>query len=135
MKRLFQIVLVGSNAVPLLTGLLAAFTGAALFVPVEQITTDFNAQIRVYGLWFTGVFWLSLWMAFNIKTCGPVLKIVFSLIALAGILRIYTMVSAGEFPVTTLVGAVVEIATLLLIPWHQHVLKQELSEKTAAKKS
>lgn len=131
MKRLFQIVLVGSNAVPLLTGLLAAFTGAALFLPVEQITTDFHAQIRVYGIWFTGVFWLSIWMALNIRICGPVLKIVFSLIALAGVLRIYTMVSAGEFPATTLVGAVVEIATLLFIPWHQHVLKEELSKKNA----
>lgn len=131
MKRLFQIVLVGSNAVPLLTGLLAAFTGAALFVPVEQTTTDFHAQIRVYGIWFTGLFWLSLWMAFNIKTCGPVLKIVFSLIAIAGVLRIYTMVAEGEFPATTLAGAVVEIATLLFIPWHRHVLKQEPYEQNA----
>lgn len=128
---MFQIVLVGSNAVPLLTGLLATFTGAALFVPVEQITTDFHAQIRVYGIWFTGVFWLSLWMAFNIKTCGPVLKIEFSLMALAGVLRVYTMVTAGEFPPTTLVGAVVEIATLLFIPWHRYVLKQELSGQKA----
>jgi len=127
MTRLFQIVLVGSNIVPLLTGLLAAFTGAALFVPGEQIATDFDAQVRVYGIWFSGIFWLSLWMAFNIKTCGPILKIVFSLVALAGVLRVYTMVTAGEFPTTTLVGAVVEIATLLFIPWHRYVLKQELS--------
>ncbi len=92
-------------------------------MPAEQITTDFHAQIRVYGIWFTGVFWLSLWMAFNIKTCAPVLKIVFSIMALAGVLRVYTMVSAGEFPITTLVGAVVEIATLLFIPWHRYILK------------
>lgn len=42
MTRLFQIILVGSNAVPLLTGLLATYLGAALFVPAEQITTDFD---------------------------------------------------------------------------------------------
>ena len=126
MTRLFQIVLIGANVVPLLTGLLATFLGAALFVDAAQINTDFNAQIRVYGIWFTGVFWLSVWMAFNIKKCGPVLKIVFSLMALAGVLRMFTMVSAGEYPITTLVGAVVEIATILFIPWHRYVLKQEL---------
>ena len=127
MKRLFRIILVGSNLVPLATGILAMVTGAALFVPSELVTTDFDAQIRVYGIWFTAIFWLSLWMAFNIETCAPILKIVFSLVALAGISRVYTMVSAGEFAVTTLVGAIVEIATLLFIPWHRYVWKKEFS--------
>ena len=62
-------------------------------------------------------------MALNIKTCDPVLKIVFSAMAIAGVLRIYTMVTAGEFPITTLVGAVVEIATQLFIPLHRYVVK------------
>ncbi|QEE36744.1 DUF4345 domain-containing protein [Octadecabacter sp. SW4] len=95
------------------------------------MATDFDAQIRIYGIWFKGVFWLSLWMAFNIKTFGPVLQIVFSVMAIAGVLRIYTIVTAGEFPTTTLVGAVVEIATQLFIPWHRYVLKQELPEQKA----
>ena len=50
MIRLLQVVSVGSNAVPLLTGLLATFAGAALFVPSEQITRDSQAQIRIYGI-------------------------------------------------------------------------------------
>ncbi|PHQ85238.1 MAG: SAM-dependent methyltransferase [Thalassobium sp.] len=70
-------------------------------------------------------------MAFNIKTFGPVLQIVFSVMAIAGVLRIYMIVTAGEFPTTTLVGAVVEIATQLFIPWHRYVLKQELPEQKA----
>ena len=131
MKRLFQVVLIGSNLVPLGTGILAALTGAALFVSTEGITTDFNAQVRVYGIWFTGIFFLSVWMALNIDECGAVLRIVFSLVALAGASRFYTMFAAGEFPVTTLVGAIVEIATLLFIPWHRYILTKLPSGNSA----
>ena len=56
--------------------------------------------------------------------CGPILKIVFSLVALAGVSRMYTMVSMEVYPTPTLVGATIEIATLLFIPWHQKILKQ-----------
>ena len=124
MVRLFQIVLVGSNLIPLATGLLAVAMGASLFVSDEHITTDFDAQIRVYGIWFTANFALCLWAAFNLKTCGPIIRIVFSLMAVAGVLRVYTMVTAGDFPTTTLVGSVVEIALLGFIPWHNHILKR-----------
>lgn len=135
MKRLFQVVLIGSNLVPLGTGVLAALTGAALFVSAEEITTDFNAQVRVYGIWFTAIFFLSVWMAFNIDKCGPVLKIVFSLVALAGASRLYTMFAAGEYPVTTFVGAIVEFATLLFIPWHQYILTKMESRTSAGQAS
>ena len=62
MKRLFQVTLVGMNVVPLLTGILVATSGAAFFVPAEQVTAEFDAQIRVYGTWFTAIFFLSIWM-------------------------------------------------------------------------
>ena len=114
-------VLVGLNLIPLTTSLLAAFTGAALFVPEGQITVDFDAQVRVYGLRFTAILFLSLWMAFKVEACGPMLKIVFSLVALACALRIYAMFAMGEFPISTLIGAIVEIAMLGFIPWHRHI--------------
>lgn len=122
--RLFQAALIVLNLVPLFTGILAAILGASLFVGPDQITTDFDAQIRVYGIWFTANFALCLWMAFNVDICGPVLKIVFCLMALAGLSRVYTMLAAGEFPTTTLVAAIVEIALIGFIPWHRHVLRQ-----------
>ncbi len=84
-------VLVGLNLIPLTTSLLAAFTGAALFVPEGQITVDFDAQVRVYGLRFTAIFFLGLRMAFIVETCGLMLKIVFSIVALACALCIYAM--------------------------------------------
>ena len=114
--------LVGLNLIPLTTGLLAAFTGAALFAYEGQITVDFDAQVRVCGLRFTAIFFLSLWMAFNVETCGPVLKIVFSVVALTCALRIYAMFAMGEFPISTPIGAIVEIAMLSFIPWHRRIL-------------
>ena len=90
-------------------------------MPEGQITADFDAQIRVYELWFTAIFFLSLWMAFNVETCGSVLEIVVSLVALAGALRIYAMFAMGEFPVSTLIGAIIEIAVPGFVPWHLHI--------------
>lgn len=124
MKKAFQITLVVSNMVPLLTGILALTSGASLFVSDDVITADFDAQIRVYGVWFTAIFFLSVWIAFNIETGGTVLKIVFILMAVAGVSRIYSMVSLGSYPVTTAIAAAVEIATLAFIPWHNYLVKK-----------
>ena len=52
-------------------------------------------KFLVCGLRFTAIFFLSLWMAFNAETCGPMLKIVFSIVALACALRIYAMFAMG----------------------------------------
>ncbi len=122
MKKVFQIVLVVSNLVPLMTGIAVAVNGASFFVPNDVIGASFEAQIRVYAIWFTAIFFLSVWMALNVETCGPILRIVFVLIALAGVSRLYSMVSLGAYPTSTVVAAVVEIATILFIPWHSYLM-------------
>lgn len=123
MKRAFQIVLVVSNLVPLMTGILVSIVGVSLFAPIDAIDPSFAAQVRVYAIWFTAIFFLSLWMAFNIETCGPVLRIVFALVALAGASRIYTMIELGVYPTSTAIAAGVEIATVIFIPWHSYILR------------
>lgn len=124
-KRTFQIVLVGSNLVPLMTGVLVAFFGVSVFVPSGDVSADFAAQVRVYAIWFTGVFFLSFWIARNMEISGPVLRIVAILIALAGVSRFITMIDIGEFPTSTVVAGVIELAVLLFIPWHRYVLKNQ----------
>ena len=123
MKRVFQIVLVASNLVPLMTGILVAIGGISFFAPDGVIDASFEAQIRVYAIWFTAIFFLCVWMAFNIETCGPVLRMVFVLIALAGASRVYSMVSLGVYPTSTAIAAAVEMATILFIPWHSYLVK------------
>lgn len=124
-KRMFQIVLVVSNLVPLITGLLVAVFGVSLFVPLEHVEVDFAAQVRVYAIWFTGVFFLCVWIARNMAISGPVLAILACLIALAGASRVYTMVTLGDYPTSTVIAAVVEMAVIVFIPWHRYLLKQD----------
>lgn len=127
MKRAFQVVLVASNLVPLLLGVAVAINGVTFLIPDQQIETSIAAQIRVYAIWFTGIFFLSVWIAFNFETSGPVLRIVFVLVALAGLSRLLTMVGSGDFPTSTLVAAIIEMATILFIPWHSYVLRKSTS--------
>lgn len=123
MKRAFQIVLVVSNLVPLILGVAVAINGASFLLPDQLVDTSAAAQIRVYAIWFTAIFFLSVWIAFNVETSGPVLRIVFGLVALAGLSRLVTMASLGDFPTPTLIAAIIEIATVLFIPWHSYLLR------------
>lgn len=81
-------------------------------------------KFLVCGLRFTAIFFLGLRMAFIVETCGSMLKIVFSLVALACALCSYAMFATGEFPISTLIDAIVEIAMLGFIPWHRHILRR-----------
>ncbi|MEM7718464.1 MAG: DUF4345 family protein [Pseudomonadota bacterium] len=121
-RRAFQIVLIGSNLVPLFTGTLVTVMGVALFVPTDVAGVDFAAQVRVYAIWFTGIFFLCVWIARNIEIAGPVLTILAILIALAGASRLYTMIELGEYPMSTYIAAFVEMAVILFIPWHRFLL-------------
>jgi len=123
MKRAFQIVLVFSNLVPLITGTLVALNGASFFFPGQVVATDFAAQVRVYAIWFTAVFFLCVWIARNVEISGPVNRIVFTLMPLAGASRLYTMASLGDFPPSVVAGSVIEMATIVFIPWHTFVLR------------
>lgn len=123
-RRAFQVLLVGSNVVPLITGTLVAILGVGVFVPTDQAGPEFAAQVRVYAIWFTAMFFLCLWVARNIEIGGPVLTIAASLMALAGVSRFYTMMTLDAFPVSTVIGGVVEIAVCLFIPWHRYLLRQ-----------
>lgn len=124
MRRLFQIVLVGSNLVPLILGIAVAINGVSFLLPDQQVGADIAAQIRVYAIWFTGIFFLSVWIAFNIETSGPILKIVFALVASAGASRLFTMFSLTVFPTSTMIAAIIEIGTILFIPWHSYLLRK-----------
>ncbi len=123
MIRVFQIVLVVSNLVPLILGVAVAVNGASFLVPDHTVDTSSAAQIRVYATWFTAIFFLSVWIARNIEISGPVLRIVFGLVALAGLSRLVTMVGLGDFPASTLIAAIIEIATVLFIPWHSYLMR------------
>lgn len=91
-RRAFQVLLVASNLVPLFTGTLVAINGVELFVSTEHAGPEFAAQVRVYAIWFTGMFFLCLWVARNIDIGGPVLAIAATLMTLAGASRFYTMI-------------------------------------------
>lgn len=47
-----------------------------------------------------------------------------TLMALAGASRFCTMFALDAFPVSTVIGGVVEIAVCLFLPWHRYLLRQ-----------
>ena len=118
MKLALQITLIVGGLGPLVIGLMSFAQGAAAHLQSGQIPIQLDAHLRALSIWFTVAFFLIVWGALNLETAGTALYIVFAVMALAGVARFYSMWSFGEWDSRTVVAAVVEMATLIFIPWH-----------------
>ncbi len=124
MRRTLQITMLTVAAVPLILGLLNLIAGAEAFVPADQVSADLDSMLRFYAVWFTAVFFLTIWCVRNLDIAGPVMLIMFSTMALGGLARLWSIYQVG-MPAPSMIGAaVIEIAVLLFVPWHRAVLKR-----------
>ncbi|MEM7029186.1 MAG: DUF4345 domain-containing protein [Chloroflexota bacterium] len=116
MKLALQIALILGALGPLMVGITSFTQGAAGYLPTGEVPIQLDAHLRALSIWFTVAFFLILWSVRNLEKAGPVLYIIFVLMALSGTARLYSMWSLGEFDPTTVVAAGVEIGTLIFIP-------------------
>ncbi|MEM1125660.1 MAG: DUF4345 domain-containing protein [Bacteroidota bacterium] len=124
MRRALQITMLVVAAVPLALGTMTFMFGAGQFLPPEQVTASLDNQIRFYAVWFTVVFFLTIWCVRNLDIAGPVMRIMFITMALGGMARLYSISQLG-LPDAPMIGtAVVEIGVLAFIPWHAAVTQQ-----------
>lgn len=122
MKRSFQIALIIAGLIPFALGIMNFVGGASLFN--QDFTASLDNQLRFYAIWFTLPIFLAIWIVRNIEIAGPVLRIMFSVMALSALARLYSISQYG-LPEPTMIGAmVIEIVFLLFIPWHSAVLRQ-----------
>lgn len=124
MKRPLQITMLVVATIPLIIGLINFILGAGRFVPTEQITANLDNQLRFYAIWFTTVFFLTLWCVRNLEIAGPVMRIMFTTMALGGVARLYSMSQFGLPDPPMLVATVLEIGVLAFIPWHAAVMRK-----------
>lgn len=124
MRRALQTTMLITASVTLVLGIVNAVTGAGQFVDDVAVTVPLDGQLRFSGVWFTLAFFLTVWAVRNLDEAGPVLRIMFTVMALGGLARIYAMVSLGEADPAVVGAAAVEIAVLGFIPWHAAVVKR-----------
>lgn len=124
MRRGLQIAMVVVAAVPLVLGLMNLMGGAGAFVPPEHINANLDNMLRFYAVWFTAVFFLTLWCVLNLDIAGPVMRIMFIVMALGGVARLYSITQVGIPDVPMLIAAGVEIGVLAFIPWHAAVVRR-----------
>lgn len=125
MKQTFQITLVVVAAIPLVLGIVNFVVGASRIVPPDQITPNLDNMWRFYSIWFTLAFFLAIWCARNIEISGPVMRIMFSVMAAGGLARLYSIATVG-LPEAPMIGAIfIEIGVLAFIPWHNAVLRNQ----------
>lgn len=118
MKRSLQITMLVLATIPLVRGILNFLAGAGGVVPADQITVDLDSQLRANGIWFTVVFFLTIWCIRNLEIAGPVMRIMFIIMALSGVARLYSLVTFGAFDPESVVAVTIEIGVLAFIPWH-----------------
>ena len=125
MRRALQITLLVVAGIPLVIGVLNLVLGAGRFVAAEQITANLDNQLRFYAVWFTAVFFLTVWCVRNLDIAGPVMAIMFSTMALGGLARIYSMTQFGLPEPPMLVATAIEIGVLGFLPWHAAVMRRQ----------
>ncbi|MEO1526011.1 MAG: DUF4345 domain-containing protein [Planctomycetota bacterium] len=128
MKRSLQITMLVVAAIPLMLGLLGFILGAGQFVPKDQITANLDSHIRFSAIWFTGAFFLTVWCVRNLEIAGPVMRILFVVMAFGGAARLFSMSQFGIPDPPMIGGAIVEIAVLAFIPWHAVVMRHTQTE-------
>lgn len=127
MRRTFQISLVVVGAIPLLLGIVNFTIGSGRIVPEDQVTPNLDSMWRFYSIWFTVVFFLAIWCARNIEIAGPVMRIMFSVMALGGLARLYSIYDVGV-PEAPMIGAIfIEVGVLAFIPWHNAIIERRLA--------
>ncbi|MEM1057588.1 MAG: DUF4345 domain-containing protein [Bacteroidota bacterium] len=128
MRRALQITMLVVAAVPLTLGIVSFLFGAGQFLPAEHITASLDNQLRFYAIWFTAVFFLTVWCVRNLDVAGPVMRIMFIVMALGGVARLYSMSQVG-LPDPPMIGAaIVEIGVLAFIPWHAAVVRSRTAQ-------
>lgn len=125
MKRALQMSMLTAATIPLVLGIVNLVSGAGRFVPVEQINANLDNQLRFYAVWFTAVFFLTIWCVRNLEIAGPVMQIMFVVMALGGVARLYSMNVVGLPDPPMLIATFIEIAVLLFIPWHAYVMRNQ----------
>ena len=125
MRRTFQVSLVVVGAIPLLLGIVNFTIGSGRIVPEDQVTPNLDSMWRFYSIWFTVAFFLAIWCARNIDISGPVMRIMFSVMAVGGLARIYSIHDVGV-PEAPMIGAIIiEIGVLAFIPWHNAIIARQ----------
>lgn len=125
MKRSFQVTLVIVGAIPLILGVVNFYIGAGRVVPAEVVNPNLDNMWRFYSVWFTVPFFLVIWCARNLEIAGPVLRIMFMVMAAGGVARIFSISQVG-MPEASMLGAIaIEIGVLAFIPWHAAVMRRE----------
>ena len=124
MKRALQFTMLIVAAIPMTLGIMNFILGAGQFVPTDQINANLDRQLRFYAIWFTAVFFLTIWCVRNLEIAGPVMQIMFITMAFGGLARLYSITRVG-LPDPPMIGAtLVEIGVLAFIPWHAMVMRQ-----------
>lgn len=76
MKRALQSTMIVLASIPLVRGVMNAVAGANGVVPAEQVTVDLDSLLRANGVWFTVVFFLTVWCVRNLEMAGSIIRII-----------------------------------------------------------
>ncbi len=125
MIRTLQIALVLAGTIPLILGVLDFVAGAsAPWLPDGPVSASADNQLRFYAIWFTLPFFLAIWIVRNLERALPIAQIMFGVMFLAGLARLFSVSQVG-WPEPPMIGAmVIEIAFVLFIPWIAYVARR-----------
>ncbi len=125
MVRTLQISLIVAGLIPLILGFMNFIGGAEVpWLPDGAGDASTDNQLRFYAIWFTLPFFMAIWMVRNLDRALPIAQIMFGVMALAGLARLFSVSQVG-WPAPPMIGAmVIEIVFILFVPWIAYVAQR-----------
>ena len=129
MRRSLQIALILAGIVPLILGIMNFLGGAnAFWLPAELGTASVDNQLRFYAIWFTAPFFLCIWIARNLDRALPVAMILFGVMFLGGLARVFSITQLGMPDPSMVVAMTVELGFVLFVPWLAYATRDRRAE-------
>lgn len=125
MVRSLQIALLIAGTIPLMLGIMNFLAGAEVaWFPEGSVTANADNQLRFYAIWFTAPFFLAIWMVRNLDRALPIAVIMFGVMFLAGLARVFSVTQVGRPDPPMIGGMVIELVFVLFIPWITYVSRR-----------
>ncbi len=117
MKRGLQILLAIMSLIPLSFGIMNMVSGAAQFIPLEQVTAELDSQFRFQSAYYFGLAIIIWWVIPNLERHKTLIRILIGVIFLGGLARVYSYISVGPPPPQMFAGMILELSLPLLLIW------------------
>jgi hypothetical protein len=117
MRRALQIALAVMSLIPFYYGIRHTITGAALYLPADQVTASIDSQFRFQSAYYMSLALIVWWLIPQIERQTFLFRIITATVFAGGLARLYSYYTIGVPTASMVGGMVLELTIPLVVIW------------------